>query len=30
VNEAKFEIAFTGSEVKYDYFAVTPIGKTSS
>ena len=30
INESKYEIAFSGSEIKYDYFAIKPIGKTSS
>lgn len=30
VKEPKFEIAFSGSEIKYEYFAVKPIWKTAS
>ena len=30
VTEAKFEIAFSGSEVKYENFAIKPIGKDSN
>lgn len=30
VDKAEFEVAFSGSEVKYDYYAIKPIGKTAS